>query len=70
MVVPDDVTHTSVPNVAGLLTYQIDTEVLRFRKADAWKAVAEKELVSAYTQCLPQDRHIIIYGSSNSLAAA
>ena len=46
MVVPDDVTHTNVPQVAGLVTYQLDTEVLRFRKTDSWKVVAEEELVS------------------------
>ena len=51
MVVPDDVTHTQVPNVAGLLTYQTDTEVLRLRKTDSWKVVAEKELVSA-SRCI------------------
>lgn len=45
MVVPDDITFDNVPQITGLLTYQKDAEILRLRKTESWKAVAEEEMV-------------------------
>ncbi|CAB3997412.1 Hypothetical predicted protein [Paramuricea clavata] len=45
VVVPDDVTFDNVPQITGLLTYQKDAEILRLRKTESWKVVAEEEMV-------------------------
>ncbi|XP_028405398.1 uncharacterized protein LOC114527885 isoform X2 [Dendronephthya gigantea] len=45
VVVPDDVTQDRIPHITGLLAYQKDSQVLRLRKKDAWKNVAEEEMV-------------------------
>ena len=46
VVVPDNDTQDNVPHITGLLAYQKDVEVLRIRKIDAWKVVAEEEKVN------------------------
>ncbi len=46
VVVPDNDTQDNVPHITGLLAYQKDVEVLRIRKIDEWKVVAEEEKVN------------------------
>ena len=56
VVVPDNVTQGNVPHITGLLAYQEDVEVLRIRKIDAWKVLAEEEKVNAF-----KITHLVLY---------